>query len=103
MAQRLGIAPSAAEYVCHVDSFFTFDSDTTPSADAQKFLGSVQVIAFNEAYENVDGITMDGDDIEDVSYNNTVPYLISLCPVLSSPIVVVVVVVYALISILSLT
>jgi hypothetical protein len=96
------VAPSAAEYVCHSDAFFTFETDTTPSAAAQEFLGSALVITFNEAYASVDGITMDGDDTEDVSSNNnTAPYFISLCPVLSCAVVAVVE--YALISILSLT
>jgi hypothetical protein len=63
------VAPSAAEYVCHTDTFFTFDADGTPSAAAQKFLGSALVGAFNEAYASVDDITMDSDDIEDVSSN----------------------------------
>jgi hypothetical protein len=73
------VAPSAAEYVCHSDAFFTFDTDSTPSGAAQKFLGSALVDAFNDAYASVDGITMDGDDIEDVSNNILLRYVVSDC------------------------
>ena len=91
------IAPSAAEYVCHSDASFTYDADGMPSAAAQKYLGSALVDAFNEAYENVADITMDSDDIEDVS--NYIYFVMLLLLFL----IVVVVVEYALISILSLT
>ena len=82
------IAPSAAEYVCHSDASFNSDVDSMPSAAAQKYLGSALVDAFNEAYAGVDGITMDSDDVEGVS-------------IMLFPIIVVVVVEYALTSILS--
>ena len=61
------IAPSAAEYVCHSDASFNSDVDSMPSPAAQKYLGSALVDAFNEAYVGVDGITMDYDDVEEVS------------------------------------
>ena len=71
----IATSPSAllvsAEYVCHIDTFFTFDSDsdltTTPSQTAQEFLRSVMVDTFNEAYVNVPDFYMDSDIIEDVS------------------------------------
>ena len=46
------VAPSAAEYVCHIEAIFTYASDDTPfiSNEAQEFLGSVMVDTFNEAY-----------------------------------------------------
>jgi succinate dehydrogenase hydrophobic anchor subunit len=87
------IAPSAAEYVCHSDASFNSDVDTMPSAAAQKYLGSALVDAFNEAYAGVDGVTMDYDDVEEVSNSF---YFVMLFPI-------VVVVAYALTSILSLT
>ena len=61
------VAPSMGEYVCHSNAFFTFDATTTPSIEAQKFLASSMVDAFNDAYASVDDITMDGEAIETVS------------------------------------
>ena len=46
------VAPSAAEYICHTEAIFTYESDDTPSIStkAQEYLGSVMVDTFNEAY-----------------------------------------------------
>ena len=46
------VVPSVAEYICHTEAIFPYESDDTPSIStkAQEFLGSVMVDTFNEAY-----------------------------------------------------
>lgn len=60
-------AQSAAEYVCHGDTFFTFDSNASPSKEAQKFLGAIIIDTFNEAYARFNDMHMDAEKNEDVS------------------------------------